>query len=102
MATIAPKDPGDILDYRFDFAPETNGSAAIGDWLADAETIVDYTVTAPDGLTLDSSSITDAGKSVTAWFSGGAANADYQPLCHITTSAGREVERSMSIKVRER
>lgn len=99
---IEAKDPGDVLDYRWDFAAETNDSDSNGDWLTDAETITSHTITAPTGLTLDSSSITDAGTSVTAWFSGGTANVNYYPKCTITTSAGRQLERSMKIRVRER
>lgn len=99
---VAAKDPADILDYRWNFAPETvDGDTALGDWLAEAETIVDHAITTPSGLTLDSSSITDDGKTVTAWFSGGTANVSYRPTCHIVTSAGRELDRSMTIRVRE-
>jgi hypothetical protein len=55
MATFKTftKDPDAVLDYKFDWAAETNGSGP-SDWLASNETISSYVVTAAAGLTKDS------------------------------------------------
>ena len=84
------KDPSAVLDYVFDWT----------EWLAAAETITDYTITADTGITVDSST-EDAGK-VTVWLSGGTAGINYKVACLITTSAGRTDERTIWIKVTDR
>lgn len=84
------KDPEAVLDWQFDWSS----------WLADAETISSHTVTAPAGLTLDSS--TESGGVVTAWLSGGTDGERYTVECLITTTAGRTDERSITVAVRER
>lgn len=84
------KDGDAVLDYQFDWSP----------WLADSETITDHTLTVDDGLTLDSSSVTDT--TVTAWLSGGDVRNTYKVACLITTSAGRTDERTMTIRVTNR
>lgn len=101
MTSSFIKDPSAVLDYKFDWAAETNVSGA-SDWLADGETISSKTVTASDGLTVDSSSITDTNTSVTVWLSGGVANTDYTVTCQIVTSANRTDERSINIQCRDR
>ena len=53
------------LDYKFDWKSLTNGSGALDDWLADGETIQDYTITAPVGITLSSDYKSDNDTSVT-------------------------------------
>ena len=100
------KDPEAVLDYSFDWSNWLDSTST------PKETISTQTVTAPTGLTLDTSSITDgtndAGTSMTdsvvqAWISGGTAGADpYRVECLITTSANRTDERSIWITVRER
>lgn len=103
MKEAFPKKPNAVLDYRWDFAPTTNGSDTTkADWLASGETITSHTVTPDAGLTVDSSSRTDASTSVTAWFSGGTADVDYDVVCNIVTSAGRTDGRTIEIRVRER
>lgn len=99
--TIWVKDPDAVLDWRWDWAGSTNGTGR-SDWLADGETISATTVTADDGLTVDSSTITDSSTSVTAWLSGGTAGTTYSVACRITTSAGRTDERTIRIRVEER
>ena len=84
------KDPSAILDWAFDWT----------DWLAAAETITDYIITADTGITVDSST-EDDGK-VTVWLSGGTAGINYKVACLITTSAGRTDERTIWIKVVDR
>jgi hypothetical protein len=88
------KDPSAVLDYVFDWRPDTKP------WLATGETITDHTITADTGITVDSST-EDAGK-VTVWLSGGTAGVNYKVACKITTSAGRTDERTIWIKVTNR
>jgi hypothetical protein len=86
------KDPDAVVDYKFDWSA----------WLAEGESIVTRSVTASTGLTVDSSSITDTGTSVTVWLSGGSAGSDYTVACKIVTSAARTDERTMTIQCRDR
>ena len=95
------KDPDAVLDYKFDWAAATNGTGE-SDYLQSGETISDHTITATTGITVDSSSITDSNTSVTVWLSGGTAGIDYSIVCHITTSAEREDDRTIFIRVEQR
>jgi len=95
------KDPQAVLDYKFDWAALTNGTGT-SDWLQASETITSYAITADTGLTVDSSSITDAGTSVTVWLSSGSEGNSYMVSCTITTSQGRTDERSIVIDVEQR
>ena len=103
MATFKTftKDPDEVLDYKFDFASETNGSGP-SDWLASNETISSYVVTAASGLTKDSDSRTDENTAVTVWLSAGTDGISYNVACKAVTSAARTVERTMTIKVQTR
>lgn len=102
MPSIFLKDPDATLDYKFDWKALTNGNGN-SNWLASGETIeATYTITAETGITVDSDSRTDTNTSVTAWLSGGTAGVDYEVVCYIETSAGREDERTMVIQVRDR
>lgn len=95
------KDPDAVLDYKFDWKALTNGSGT-SDWLAAGETISTRTVTADNGITVDSSSITDTNTTVTVWLSGGTHGQDYTVACKIVTSASRTDERSITIQCRNR
>lgn len=95
------KDPDEVLDYKFDFAALTNGSGA-ANYLQSGETISSHTVTVSSGLTKDSDDITDTNTSVTVWLSGGTVAELYTVTCNIDTSAGRTVERSIYVDVREK
>lgn len=90
MTAIFMKDPDAVLDYSFVWTA----------WLADAETIATAEVTVETGLTEDSEA--DDGSVVTVWLSGGTAGKNYAVTCHIVTSDGREDDRTMTIRVRER
>jgi len=102
-----PKDPDATLDYKFDWAGLTNGqTGATSDWLdtVNSEIITAITVTAPAGITVDSSAITDSGTSVTVWLSGGTHGQIYDIACKITTnnSTPRIDERTESLLVKHR
>jgi hypothetical protein len=105
MPQLFIKDPADSLDYKFDWAAESNGSdTEAGDWLASGETIISHIITVDDGLTLEDDSLTDGNTSVTAWVSGGTDGQVYLVTCQITTNAtpARVAERSITLLVRNR
>lgn len=101
MTTRYLKDPDAVLDWKFDWKALTNGSGP-ENWLETGETIASHTVTAAAGLTVDSSSLTDGNTSVTVWLSGGTVRNGYDVTCHITTSNGRQDDRTIRIYVVER
>lgn len=86
------KDPDAVLDYQVDWSS----------WLAEGETLSDHTITADDGITVDSSNITDSNTTVTAWLSGGTAGRKYKVVYRITTTEGRTDDRTISLVVRNR
>ena len=81
-------DPDSVLDYAQDWSA----------WL-DTDTITASTWTAPTGVTVDSDSFTDTISTV--WLSGGTVGESYIITNHITTTAGRQDDRSIKIKVKE-
>lgn len=99
MPTTFRKDPEAILDYKFDWAAETNGTGE-SDWLDSGETISDYTITVDSGLTKESDS--EASGAVTVWLSGGTVDERYKVTCEIDTSHGRTDQRTIEIWVLER
>jgi len=84
------KDPDSVLDYAFDWS----------EWLESGGSINSHVVTVDDGITKDSSS--NSSTVVTVWLSGGTAGINYNIACKIVTSGGRTVERSITIRCRER
>ena len=84
------KDPDAVLDYGFDWSA----------WLAAGETIATSTWTVPVGLTNESESNTDTLSVV--WLSGGTDRQTYQVVNHIVTSQGREDDRTLKIKIKDR
>lgn len=86
------KSPSAVLKYKFDWS----------DWLASGETISTRTVTPEEGITVDSSSITDTNTSVTVTLSGGTVGNVYDVACLITTSDSQTDERTIKIKCRQR
>ena len=88
-----------VLDFKFDFAPLTNGQdGADSDWLESGETIATHTVTVDTGITKDSDSITDSNTSVTVWLSAPSAGEKYRVNCEIVTSASRTEQRSIMVQ----
>jgi len=84
------KDPEARLDYSFDWS----------EWLASGETITASTMTASVGITIDASSNTLT--SATAWLTGGTSGHSYTVTNHITTSANRQDDRTLTIRVQNR
>lgn len=85
-------DPNAILDYAVDWST----------WLASGETITASTWTVPTGLTTATPAASFAAGKATIWLTGGTAGTSYRVTNHITTSAGRQDERSLQIDATER
>lgn len=83
-------DPQAVLDYTFDWST----------WLGDGETITATTVTGETGITVGV--VTNDASTVTAWLSGGTAGTSYRVVCHVTTSDGRQDDRTLRLSVTER
>ncbi len=84
------KDPNAVLDFGFDWS----------DWLAAGETLTVSTWSVPSGITEESN--TNSTTTTTIWLSGGTAEHEYEVTNHVTTSAGREDDRTLNIKLQER
>lgn len=95
-------DPSDKLDYTWDF--DEDG------WLASTETISSYTFAADAGLVLyddskHASAVTGrANTAVTTWIrvSGATVGQRLGVTCHIVTSAGREVDKTLYFLILQR
>ena len=101
------KDPDAVLDYKWDFAPLTNGSddPDVEDWLSTGEVVNTFTLTPSDAaIVIDSSLLSDSDTSVTAWISGGVADTVYQVKCHIVTdnTPARKEDRTIVVYVEDR
>jgi hypothetical protein len=86
------KDPADVLDYSLDLAEFLALSTP-------ADTVSTVAWTVPAGLTAGVQYHADG--IATTWLSGGTAGTDYTVTARITTTAGRVIERSAAIYVRE-
>lgn len=99
------KDPNAVIHYKFDWAPLENGNGD-SNWLdrtsSPIESISSHTITAETGITVDSSSITDNGTTVTVTLSGGTAGSKYNVTCQVVTSTGQTDERTAIVTVLDR
>lgn len=96
------KDPGDVLDYQFDFAPALTGFGRpnVSDAsFADAVATLDVSISpaGPGDLALASASA-DGARCV-LWLSGGQAGTTYTVTLRIGTQAGRMLSRSVRLPV---
>lgn len=89
-------DPNAVLDYTENWE----------DWLPPGDTIVDATITFADPantMTLDRARvISPDGFNVTGWITGGRPNATENATYHIVTAQGREDDRTLYFKVKDR
>ena len=95
MAYEVKKDPAADLDYGFDWSA----------WLGATDTIAASTWTVPveSGLATHSPSISADGKITQVWLNGGVASSVvFAATNHITTTAGRQDERSLRVTVVDR
>lgn len=84
------KDPSDVLDYAVDWSR----------WLTDGDTVTASTWDVPAGLTKGADS--HASGKATVWLSGGTAGQQYVVTNHITTTQGRQADKSLTVNVRNR
>lgn len=100
------KDPGEVLEYTFDFAPQTNDTPGVSpytDWLASGVTLSSFVVTVPAGITLDSSALAFSNTAVKAVLSGGTiGDDDYRIKCTGVGSDDQTIVRSLKIHMKER
>lgn len=89
LFTLEPKDPQDIIDYRIDWSG----------WLRDGDTIIASEWTVPDGIVSEQDSFNTT--STTIWLSGGSAGQSYSLTNHITTTQGREKDKTITVRVKE-
>ena len=80
------KDPQAKLDYHIDW------SLFLG-----SDTISTSVWTVPDGITKVSDSNTSTISTI--WVSGGTLGVEYSLVCHITTAAGRQDDRTVRIRI---
>lgn len=91
MSANQEKDPQATLDYFVDWKQEG--------WLG-TDTISVSTWTVPVGITKESESV--ANGRATVWLSGGTAGTTYTVTNHITTTGGRQDERSLYVYILEK
>ena len=84
------KQPNDILDYDVRYSR----------WLASDDELQSKTITADEGITIDSSVIVD-GEFVKVWLSGGTDGETYKVTVLAVTVNGRSKEKEFRIKVKE-
>lgn len=81
-------DPDDRLDYKWDWST----------FLEEGELIDDATVVAGN-LLVETPTVVNSGTAVVAWISGGTLGTTVDAVCHVTTSNGREVDRTIVLNV---
>lgn len=97
------KDPQDVLDYAVDWNRSRDGAPDGTGMLAPSETITDSTWVVQTGLTKEASPApTSVAGKTTVWISGGIAGQRYEITNHITTSQGRQYDKTISVYVRNR
>lgn len=93
---VRNKDPQDVLDYGWDWAaPPPDGP-----WLTGGDTISASTwaVSGPDSaLTTSNPQFTTT--TTTVWLTGGTLGVEYTVTNHVTTTQGRQRDRSFIIHV---
>lgn len=84
------KDADAVLEYVIDWSAWLDGDTiATSAWEAD-----------DDGITIDSD--TNTATTATVWLSGGTLGATYRIANHIVTAAGREDDRTITVKAYSR
>jgi hypothetical protein len=92
MMSSFAHDPSAVLDYAIDWTA----------WLAEGETIYASTWTIPTGITQTTPAPSIAAGVTTVWISGGTVGTIYTVTNHITTSQGRQDDRSFELSVSNR
>lgn len=88
-------DPQEILDFQIDWGKKLEAGEIItdSDWFIDSGDVEIETVEHPPG-----SSFSD--EITTVWLTGGTVDTTCEVRNHITTSAGRQRERTMTLKLK--
>lgn len=101
------KDPQAVLDYPYDWAAaEDELGDAIKPWLEPGDIIVSVSSTVstivddPNPLFIESTTFTDT--TTIVWLSGGTVGKSYLVTIHVSTFDGREDDRTIEIRIRER
>lgn len=98
MAKVAYHDPSAHLDYRWDWGRlDAQGNSWLGE-----DTILTADVTCSDPAVDIENPVATDGRSVTAIVSGGTSGTNVSLTCRITTQAGRQDERTILLRVRNR
>ena len=87
---FSPKDPNEVLDYVLDWSAR----------IAAEDAISTSTWTVPAGITKDSSSNDDT--TSTIWLSGGTTGQTYSLLNRVVTDAGRTMDQTVKITVKDK
>jgi hypothetical protein len=91
-----PKDPNEVLDFDIDWSPRL----VTGDTIAASV----WAISGPDGsLTEDSNAF--SGTATKIWLSGGTVTAQgsyYQLRNRVTTAAGRVMDQTVRLAIREK
>lgn len=93
---LDPKDPNDIIDYAVNWAK----------WLRPGDEIISSTWTVESGLNKIADPTTDVMDPftptiATVWVAGGTDGTDYAALNRITTTQGRQRDKTITIRVQE-
>jgi hypothetical protein len=91
-------DPNEVLDFAVDWDRASATAAAGTGKLATGETISVSTWTVPAGLTQTTPSPSVSGGKATIWLTGGTVGTQYKVLNHITTSQGRQYDKTLTIE----
>lgn len=86
-----PHDPAARLDYSWPWGP----------WLPEGDAITAATVISDDPA-VTVADVTHDGDTVTAWASGGSPGTLVALTCHITTTGGRQDDRTIHLSIQER
>jgi hypothetical protein len=84
------KDPDEVLDYEIDWTAKLTGG----------DTITSSSWTVPAGITKDSSTFTTS--TATIWLSDGTIGETYLLTNEVTTAAGRTMDQSAKLKIKEK
>jgi len=85
-------DPAAVLDYVMDWTS----------WLSGGETVTASSWVVGTGITQTTPAPSFTTTKATIWLTGGTAGTTYTITNHITTSAGRQNERSFTVQAVER
>jgi hypothetical protein len=92
------KDPDEVTDFSVDWNRSAASAADGTGYLAAGETVTVSTWSVPTGLSKGTDSKTTT--TTTVWLSGGTLGEDYDVVNHITTSQGRQADKTVRVKIR--